>query len=50
MVSTVQMCVSVSVAFVCVVSVYNSGIMGHVTLPRSMVWLAFMVCVHSFIQ
>ena len=50
MVSTVQMCASVSVAFVCMVSVYNSGIMGHVTLPHYMVQLALMACVYSFIQ
>lgn len=50
MVSTVQMCASVSVAYVCMVSVYNSGIMGHVTLPHYMVRLALMACVYSFIQ
>ena len=50
MISKVQMCVSVSVVLVCMVSVYSSGIMAHVTLPHYMVWLVFMVCVHSFIQ
>lgn len=44
------MCLSVSVAFVCMVSVHKSGILGHVTFPHFMVWLVFMVCVHSFIH
>lgn len=43
-----EMCALVPMEIVCMVSAHNSGIMGCVAFPDYMVWLVFVVCVHSF--